>query len=378
MAQLTVTLTGKVEVLSAGGEKRDLGASHTWTLNGIDKTDATNDGHLSKFEGNHVFELLGKNGEPVADQQIVFNISHRGFSRPQMVPLKTDDKGRIALGALPGITLVRAQCPNGRESNWELDDNERTWTSEIHAAAGEVVRVPRAGGNFAVGARADVEAPQAELSLLEIKAGTFTADHAAKLVFKDGFIEISGLTPGDYSLRMRGDERDFTIKIGEGKQVGGWLLGRHRNLELKNTAPLQITGVAADKDVLTIKLANAGVFTRVHVAASRFEPGQGIFAGLAGFTRFGVASGTPAKNPNLFAAGRQIGDEYRYILERKYGKLYPGNMLTRPGLLLNPWEVRDTGLDELALEAMQQAGATAGGRSGRNGGGKVGSKVERT
>ena len=104
------------------------------------------------------------------------------------------------------------------------------------------------------------------------------------------------------------------------------------------------------------------MFTRVHVAASRFEPGKGIFAGLGGFTRFGVASGSPAKHPNLFAAGRQIGDEYRYILERRYGKLYPGNMLTRPGLLLNPWEVRDTDLDELSLKAMQQAAATAGGR----------------
>ena len=105
------------------------------------------------------------------------------------------------------------------------------------------------------------DVPSAALSLLEVRAGTFTADHAARLAFKDGFIEITGLAPGDYSLRMRGDERDFTIQVSEGRQVAGWLLGKHRNLELKNTAPLQITGVTAEKDVLTIKLANA---TRVH------------------------------------------------------------------------------------------------------------------
>jgi hypothetical protein len=127
-----------------------------------------------------------------------------------------------------------------------------------------------------------------------VKAGTFTADHAAKLALKDGFVEITGLTPGDFSLRLRGDERDFTIQVSEGKQIAGWLLGKHRNLELKNTAPLQITGVTTDKDVVAIKLANATVFTRVHIAASRFEPGKGIFAGLGGFARFGVASGTPA------------------------------------------------------------------------------------
>ena len=53
----------------------------------------------------------------------------------------------IALGALPGIANVQAKCPNGRESNWELDDNERTWSAELHAAAGSVVRVPLPGRN---------------------------------------------------------------------------------------------------------------------------------------------------------------------------------------------------------------------------------------
>ena len=37
-----------------------------------------------------------------------------------------------------------------------------------------------------------------------------------------------------------------------------------------------------------------------------------------------------------------IGDEYRYILDRKYAKKFPGNMLERPSLLLNPWAVRST------------------------------------
>ena len=361
LAQLTVVLTGKVEMLGVGGEKRDVSATHTWTLNGMDKTDATHDGHLSKFAGDYVFELLGRNGEAVADQQVIFNFRYRGFSHPELVALKSDDKGRFALGPLSGITSIQAKSPNGRESTWQLDDSDRTWSSVLHAAAGSVVRVPWMGSSSS-GARPGEQAPQAEVSLLETKAGTFTADHAAKLAIKDGFVEITGLTPGDYWLRMLGDERDFTIQVTDGKEVGGWLMGKHRNLELKNIAPLQITGVTTDKDTLTVRLANATDFTRVHIAASRFEPGKGIFAGLGGFERFGLASGSPAKQPNLFSAGRQIGDEYRYILERRYGKLYPGNMLTRPGLLLNPWEVRDTGLDELALKAMQQATATAGGR----------------
>ena len=33
-------------------------------------------------------------------------------------------------------------------------------------------------------------------------------------------------------------------------------------------------------------------------------------------------------------SGRDIGEEYRYIIERRASKKFPGNMLTRPGLIL--------------------------------------------
>jgi len=67
---------------------------------------------------------------------------------------------------------------------------------------------------------------------------------------------------------------------------------------------------------------------------------------------FEGATATAARRPNLYAAGRAIGDEYRYILERRYTKLYPGNMLSRPGLLLNPWGVQST---DLAAQSMAQS-----------------------
>jgi hypothetical protein len=60
--------------------------------------------------------------------------------------------------------------------------------------------------------------------------------------------------------------------------------------------------------------------------------------------------------------GRDIGDEYRYILERRYAQKFPGNMLARPGLLLNPWEKRKTDQAGLDQKAMQQAAETAGER----------------
>jgi len=351
LASLTVALTGKVDVLSAGGEKRDLSANRSWSLNGIDKTDAASDGHLSKFGSDYTFELLGRNGEPLADQQIVFTFKHRGFARSQTVALRSDEKGRVALGTLPGIASVGARVPNGRQSLWALDDAERTWTAELHAHAGEMIRVP-----------AGATTKAADVSLLAVRAGTFVADHSAGIAVKDGFIEIQELAAGDYSLRQRGENRNIGIKVTAGRLSHGWFLGASRNLQAKSAAPLQITGITTAADAITVKLANTTPFTRVHVAASRFEPGRGIFADFANFARFGAASGAPARLPNLYAAGREIGDEYRYILDRRHQKLFPGNMLTRPGLLLNPWDKRSTDVENLAQQAGQAAGWTRGGK----------------
>ena len=351
LASLTAIFSAKVDVLSDGGTKKDLNASHTWTLNGIDKTAAVNDGHLSTFDGQRVFELLGKNGEAIADQQVIFTFKHREFNRPQIIPLRTDEKGRVNLGKLAGIESVAAKIPNDWQTLWPLEEADNTISTTIHAKEGETIRVPVH----------DTGGPPA--SLLAQSSGTFTADLASVLKAENGFLIISGLKPGDYSLQIS-DQPVITIKVAQGDVLGGWVLGRHRQLELKGNVPLHIVSVENGKEFITVKLANSSPFARVNFAASRFDPGSGIFGGLGGFTRFGAASGTPARNPNLYSAGREIGDEYRYILERRYTKLFPGNMLTRPGLLLNPWEIRSTDLDELAQAGGQNAAMTRGGAAG--------------
>ena len=350
LASLQVTFSGKVEVLSRGGEKRDVSANHTWTLNGIDKTEATNDGHLSTFDGSRVFELLGKNGEPVADQQVIFTFKHRDFTRVQTHALKTDDKGRVALGKLDGIEQLTAKAPNGRQSTWPLEEADNTLSTIIQAIEGEPIRIAKSSPGLQ------------PVSLLSQAAGTYVQDHSAAIHAEPGFVSLRDLKVGDYILGL-GDQT-VTIKVTAGTQIGGWALGKHRQLELKGNSPLHITETTTDKDFITIKLAHSSHFARVHVAASRFDPGSGLFGGLGGFARFGAASGTPARNPNLYSAGREIGDEYRYILERRYAKLFPGNMLTRPGLLLNPWEIRSTDLDALANQAGEGASMTRGGAAG--------------
>ena len=49
-----------------------------------------------------------------------------------------------------------------------------------------------------------------------------------------------------------------------------------------------------------------------------------------------------SRKRSLYVEERVIGEEYRYVLDRRYARKFPGNMLARPGLILNPWSLRKT------------------------------------
>src|SRR5712691_4796656 len=65
----------------------------------------------------------------------------------------------------------------------------------------------------------------------------------------------------------------------------------------------------------------------------------------------------PTHAESVYLTGRNIGDEYRYVLDRLGQKKYPGNLLERPALLLNPWAVRSTETGEQLAEGGEEFGA---------------------
>lgn len=377
LSDITVSLSGKIERLSQGSEKQDLSADVTGSINGIDKTGHTNDAHLSRFGEDYVFEQLGKNGEPIGDQQVIFRFKHRDFEDEEItVALRTDGKGRVNLGRLSEIASVAMELAgNGkkagdgedddkdgndeREHAWKLCDLQRTRPGDLNAAVGEVIRIPWSGAKTPV-------------SLLETNRFSHIRDASKAVTVMPGFLEIRGLSAGDYSLEVGGEDPiSMGIQVTAGKLTANWLVSSNRALE-QRAEPVQIESISVDGDAVVARIANANKFTRIHVAASRFIPrndGLGtedLFNGLGSFQLFKPASTTPGRFPNLFSAGREIGDEYRYIIERRYAQKFPGNMLTRPGLLLNPWEKRSTEQKAMEMAAGQAAGASAGGRAGES------------
>src|SRR4030095_3454072 len=106
------------DVLSKGGEKQNLQAQGSWYANQVDKTEATSLGHLARAESGYFLELLGKNGEPLIDRQVVITFHHKRFNHEIPLPLRTDARGRIALGELNQIDKIGANLPDGRAQYW--------------------------------------------------------------------------------------------------------------------------------------------------------------------------------------------------------------------------------------------------------------------
>ena len=334
LSAVAFTLKAKVKNLSKG-TKEDLAVSQTFSLNQIDKTEKVEDLHLTRAESGWVIDLLGRSGEAKSDRAIQFQFKHRDFRVPAHASLKTDAKGRITLGALKDVVSVTASGPEGTTHTWALPRDDRTYPSTVCAKAGaeRSIYIPYMG--------VSKDPTAAEFSLLERRGGTFAKDHLSAMKIKDGFLVLEGLPAGDYDLLVKSDGTSIRVLVSGGEEAEGYVNSPTRRLEIVNPALLQIVSVQADAQKLTVKLANAGKDSRVVVAATRYLPQYPLLTDLD-MPITGPFILPVDKLASLYVSGRNIGDEYRYILDRQSALKFPGNMLTRPGLILNPWSIRKT------------------------------------
>ena len=86
--------------------------------------------------------------------------------------------------------------------------------------------------------------------------------------------------------------------------------------------------MAAAGESLEIRVENATKLTRVHVIASRYAPAYPLFADLDLPAGRSPQMATLPGPRTTYVVGRDIGDEYRYVLDRKYAKKYSGVTLT--------------------------------------------------
>jgi hypothetical protein len=341
LASLTVTLFAKVKNLSLG-QPVELSSGQSFALNGIDKTAKIEDLHLARFGPDYVIEILGRTGEPKMDRPVRLALKHRDFKEPVHVNLKSDAKGRIALGPLADIAMITVTGPEETVHSWWLPTDHHTYSQIVHAKAGEPLTLPWLGG---------AQPTHDEAALFEMRGDVIRADKFDALAVKDGRLELRGLAAGDFDLWLKRQDEHIRIRIVDGPAVAGHVLGRLRQMELPALKPVQIVSISPEGDTLTIKLADASKFARVHVFADRYRPAYTAFGDLAKVRAGSLGGVYPAHAESVFLTGRNIGDELRYVLDRRLQPKYPGNMLDRPAFLLNPWAIRSTETGEQSATA---------------------------
>ncbi|MEW6746782.1 MAG: hypothetical protein AB1486_28915 [Planctomycetota bacterium] len=360
LARLDVTLKARVKLLSED-RMLDLEASKSFAINEIDRTDKIEDLHLGESRGEVFIEPLGKNGEPRAQRPVQVSLKHRDFTDTVDVTLQTDERGRVELGSLQEIEWVRASDPSGTTHTWPMLQDAHTYGLWIHGMAGDVLEIPYMKRGGPAGAPA---APSRdELSLLEVRGQHWVRDCFDAITIANGCLELRGLAAGDYNLLIKETGESVGIELSEGSEQSGWALGAARYLELRGRQPLQIVAIEVNDGALVVRLRNASPFARVHVLADRFHPAHRPFENLV----FGDISPSwleVCQAESSYVEGRRIGDEYQYIIDRRYAKKFPGNMLERPSLLLNPWAVRATETGEQRAEEGESFASKRAGRGG--------------
>ncbi|MDG2469884.1 MAG: hypothetical protein P8M80_11435 [Pirellulaceae bacterium] len=328
---LTLALTAKVRNLSQGKDV-SLSSTERFYVNRIDADVKVEDLHLQKVSGEYFLNMLGKTGEQRVGRSVQLSLKHRDFKDAVNLPLQTSMSGRIKLGTLKGIVSLTVTGPEGTRRQWDLQRLGNSYNSSLFAVEGEVIEVPFSED--------DVNLGHQNVALMEMRGGTFIRDLFDHVNLGNGMLTISKLKRGDYLLVLK-NKRSINLKVTSGKKVANQVVNQHRQLELKQQKPIQIKSVNRKLDKTVVQLVNSDEFSRVHVVATRYVPRFDIFGQLA-LNELEPGLTMLPQSQSLYLAGRKIGDEYQYILDRKYAEKYPGIMLKRPGLLLQPWAVRST------------------------------------
>ena len=333
LKSITFRLTANIENISQGKDQT-LTVSRSYDVNQIDQTDEIKDIHLVPHQEGYSLEVLGKTGEPRARQAIALALATDQVAKPVRTTLQSDENGMVFLGQLKNVHRLTATAEGIKSRTWNLRTQNETHYGAVHRGVNDVLQ-------FA--APYDLlQLQPTEVSLFEVRGGRAHRDRFKALSLENNRLMVQGLEPGNYVLRFHRSGKQVTIRVTDGVAMGKVLVGNSRRLEQRRFLPTTIDQISDAAETLKIRLKGANKWTRVHLIASRYAA---RFHEFDEFNRVRDVSPWWDQIPerkSSYMSGRKIGDEYQYILERRFASQFPGNMLDRPSLLASPWKVRDT------------------------------------
>lgn len=325
--RIGVRLRARLRQLSTQ-QTLDLEACAEAEVNAVVGTELVEFPHLARSADGHALFVLGRTGEPRAHRAVSLILTHERVRLPLQRELTTDERGRIELGDLAGITALEARLSSGACARFHLRA-PRDVPATLHVVEGERFHLPAPG--------------DADIVLTRLVDGAVVAGAPDQVERIDEAVAIGPLPAGTWRLRSLGWTQDVRVVVapapGPGWARAGWVSTPSGQLEVPPAPPV-LQSLTVGEDQVVVRILGATPLTRVHLVATRFVPAP-VLDGLR------LPPRAPARVPRAepataYLSGRDIGDEYRYVLDRRTQKRRPGTLLERPGLLLNPWALRTT------------------------------------
>jgi hypothetical protein len=344
---------------SAKVDKQDVSGVRFVDINAVDDTSQLSVPVLRK-DKHWFLSLLGKNGEAVPGTSLHVSLVLSFTSKMFETTLSTDSKGNIDLGELQGVELVSVEC-DGVFRSWKIQPDVVLPPSLIVEEGKEIaLPIPTLAEN--------------RFMLVNTRNGISCRDLSEKISQKNGF-KISGLGVGKYLLSITDPLQQMSIQIVPLTNDG--LVSTNDGI-LKvssegDSSPLSVSAKRSG-EFLELDVKNASPNARIHIFGYNFVPFTTSLPPLSPFTpRF---DGTRIEN--VYSGSETLPAEVEYVMTRSGGSL--GNLLRKPGVLLDLREVGETALvtkklDAPAMKTMakrgvpqaesyQSFGAAAGMRSG--------------
>jgi len=333
-AEIALAVRGRIEVKSEQRE-RDVAVARHYSIAAMHAGPSTEALYLAHTAEGWVVSALGKTGEPRAHRPVTIGLLHRWAWTQVNCELATDEQGRAVLGPLPGARRITATL-GGLTQTWEIDDPPpRPLPRHVIAGQDVIVHLP---------ASRTAEDVLHRASLVELRAGVPARHAQATFEPLAGAIAIRGLAAGEYQLRAPGVGPIALVVAAASPGLGdlaGWAITPGELVQVPRQPPAIVAlGLDEPGAHLTVQLRGGDARTRVHVIATRFVPA--LVEPLAEGPLTMPSRRADRSSGARYVSGRELGDEYRYVLERRAAPRFPGVLLDKPSLLLNPWARRTT------------------------------------
>ncbi|MEZ6135956.1 MAG: hypothetical protein R3C53_13725 [Pirellulaceae bacterium] len=330
LRRLRFELSGSVDNRSRG--VRDvIKAKYDLECNGIAGTNQITDYFLQSTPTGFQLLTLGRNGEPDARQPVSIQVKLQQLTKPLEFSLATDANGIVQLGDLQNVAWLTASAAGNQAARFDLTRFHRNWPTSVHTDTTQAIELPLGMETTS----------RDHFSLIEMREGVPYANASAKIESQSGSLKIQGLSAGDYVLHDHQAGQQVMIRVAAATTQHNHVLAEHRILQTETRAPLVIRKAAVEGDALVMAVDGANEFSRVHVVADPFWPGTQRAATLQ-LPYPALAYRKRTAPTNRYIDSLRLDEEYSYILNRQGIQKFPGNMLTQPSLLVNPWEVSVT------------------------------------